>query len=97
ARPAISSLSPIFSDTRLAIRSTAWTAAVALAQLADDDRGVVAAEAKAVAHGNLQAALPRLVGSVIQVAAGPWMVQVDGGRNHAVPQGENREHQLHAA
>ena len=57
------------------------TFVLSVAQLADDQRAVVAAEAEAVGHGDGDIPFPRVVGRVIQVAERVGIFQVDRGRN----------------
>ncbi len=65
----------------LPLRRSLPLRSLAVSQLADNDRCVVATEAKAVAHGNLDLAFARLIRRVVQVAIGIGRIQVDGRRD----------------
>src|SRR5687767_14098184 len=62
-------------------------AAGAVARVANDDRGIMPAEAKAVAHGEIELALPRREGRVIEIAGGIGVGQIARGRDQASIEG----------
>src|SRR5690606_18815727 len=72
-------------------------ALLAVVQAADNDRRVVSAKAKAVAHGDIHASLASLIGSVVQIAPRPGAFQVDRGWNEVIPKRKHGDDQLHAA
>ena len=66
-------------------------------EAAEDQGGVVAPETQVVGEGVLGLELPRRVGHVVEVAVGVGRGVVDGRRQHAVAQGEQRGDRLDAA
>src|ERR1700682_559344 len=64
-------------------------------QVAENQRGVVSAETKAVRHDRRQLPLAGLVGRVVEIASRIGIVVVDRGRNDAVAQRQDRKDELH--
>src|SRR5579884_1421195 len=61
----------------------------------DHERRVVPAEPERVGDGHLDARRTGPVGHVVQVTLGVGMIEVDGGRDEAVPDGEDAGRGLH--
>jgi hypothetical protein len=64
---------------------------LSVAILANDQAGIVAAEAEAVADGRLQAALAGLIWGVIQITLRIGSIQINRGRDHAIAKGQDTE------
>src|SRR5690625_7286728 len=63
-------------------------------QAAEQQGTVGAAKAEGVGQDVVQSPLLRLVGNVVELAALPRFIQVDGGRCHLIPEGEHGENRL---
>src|SRR5690606_17176902 len=64
---------------------------------AEDEGGVLPAETEGIAQDPVHGHGTRLPGHVVQIAGGILLIQVDGGRDHIVPNGEDAGDGLHGA